>query len=98
MKDEFVNIALNNNEALERFELEVDGHIAFITYEKTRGVLRLLHTESPQELAGRGVASALVEKTLLYIKEHNLKLQPLCPFVNAYIKRNTEWENYVVRA
>lgn len=96
MNDELVNIALNNNKALERFELEVDGHIAFISYENQGGVLKLLHTESPQELAGRGVGSALVEKTLNYIKEHNLKLQPLCPFVHAYIKRNPEWQTYVV--
>lgn len=95
MKDELKPIALNNNKDLNRFELTVDGHTAFITYDYRGEVIRLLHTESPQELAGKGVGSALVEKTLDYIKEHNLKLKPLCPFVHSYIERHSEWKPFV---
>jgi predicted GNAT family acetyltransferase len=32
--------------------------------------MTLIHTESPEELAGRGVATALIEKTLAYIEEN----------------------------
>lgn len=96
MNQELEPLVLQNNTSEQRFELEVDQHIAFISYEQQDDVLSLLHTESPAALAGRGVGSALVEKTLQYIKEHQLKLKPLCPFVGAFLKRHPQWQSLVV--
>ena len=36
-----------------RFEIERDGHVAFLDYSLGGGVLRLLHTEVPDQLQGR---------------------------------------------
>jgi predicted GNAT family acetyltransferase len=44
-----------DNEARDRFELDVDGTIAFVTYRKSPGAITLVHTEVPPELGGRGV-------------------------------------------
>lgn len=95
MKEELVNIPLVKNEEKKRFELEIDGHIAFIDYKERDTKIWLIHTESPEELAGRGVGTALVEKTLSYLEENNYSLIPLCPFVFAYIKRHPEWKEIV---
>jgi len=46
-------------------------------------------------LAGCGVATALIEKTLAYIEENKYTLVPLCPLVFAYIKRHPEWVRVV---
>jgi predicted GNAT family acetyltransferase len=91
MKPEYEELNLVKNEENHRFELSVDGFTSFIDYKERPGVITLIHTESPEELAGRGVATALVEKTLAYLDENSYELVPLCPYVFAYIKRHPEW-------
>src|SRR5690606_25308505 len=95
MKPEFENISVVKNEEAKRFELTVDGYTAFIDYKERNGVITLIHTESPEELAGRGVATALIEKTLAYLENNEITLVPLCPLVVAYIKRHPEWGRIV---
>lgn len=95
MKEEFINLPLIKNEETKRFELTVDGHIAFIDYEENEKIIKLIHTESPEALAGRGAATALIEKTLNYLEENAYGLVPLCPLVFAYVKRHPEWKRLV---
>lgn len=91
MKPEFENLDVKKNNDTNRFELSVDGYTAFIDFKEKENSISLIHTESPEELAGRGVATALIEKTLVYLEENNFQLVPLCPLVFAYIKRHPEW-------
>lgn len=95
MKEEYINLELVNNEAGNRFEMNVDGNIAIIEYKQYPGKMALLHTEVPPQLEGKGAATAIIEKTLAYIEKNNLKLIPLCPLVVAYIKRHREWKRLV---
>src|SRR5690554_7037592 len=95
MKLIFKNIPLIKNKEKGRFEIIVDGHLAFTNYGEFGSQIALVHTETDPELAGKGAASALVEKTLNYLERNNLKLLPFCPFVFAFIKRNPEWKRIV---
>ena len=95
MKEEFKELKVIKNEDANRFELEVNGHIAFIDYKQKDNDIYLIHTESPKELAGTGAAAALVEKTLIYLEENNHPLVPLCPYVAAFIKKNRDWVRVV---
>ncbi|MGL4581664.1 MAG: GNAT family N-acetyltransferase [Flavobacterium sp.] len=95
MKEEYVTLEVVKNTDTKRFELTVDGYTAFIDYEEEGKVIKLIHTESPEELAGRGVATALIEKSLMYIADKGYELFPLCPLVYAYIKRHPEWKRIV---
>ncbi len=95
MKEEYITLELEKNEAGNRFEMNVDGNIAIIEYKQLPGKIALLHTEVPAELEGKGAATAIIEKTLTYIEKNNLKLIPLCPLVVAYIKRHPEWKRIV---
>ena len=92
MKEEYVQLPLVKNEAAKQFEMEVDGQTAVIVYEEQHFTISLLHTEVPEALEGRGVANAIIEKTLAYIEKNHLRLIPLCPFVVIYIKRHPEWK------
>jgi len=95
MKEEYENIALIKNDAENKFQMTVDGHTAFILFKERENIISLIHTESPDELAGRGVATAIIEKTLQYLDENNYTLVPLCPLVYAYIKRHLDWTKIV---
>lgn len=78
----------------KRFELEVDGHTAFIEYVlNTKNVMYLTHTEVPKKLEGKGVGNKMIREALAYIVEKGYKLAPLCPFVAAFVKRHKEYQD-----
>jgi len=91
MKEEFLPLQVIKNDETKRFELTVDGHIAFIDFKQEDQIIKLIHTEVPEELAGRGVAAALVEKTLVFLEDNDFSLYPYCPYVFAYIKKHPAW-------
>ena len=85
----------SNNTQARRFELELDGKVAYIDYRLEGKTLTLLHTEVPKELSGKGVGSKLVSGTLQYISDNNLKLIPSCSFVEGYIEKHAEWKDLI---
>ena len=92
MKAEYDNLPLLKNEVAKQFEMEVGGQTAVIVYLEHHFTITLLHTEVPSALEGKGVATAIIEKTLVYLEKNHFRLIPLCPFVAAYIKRHPEWK------
>jgi predicted GNAT family acetyltransferase len=89
-------LPLVNNQAIHNFEMVVDGHRAFIDYQQKGDKVFLIHTEVPVELEGKGVATALVEKTFKHLEANNLKIVPYCAYVKGFLKRHPEWERLVV--
>lgn len=91
MNTAYFNIPLVKNKATNRFEIALNNSIAFIDYKETANQIALVHTEVPKAISGRGVASALVEKTLQHIKKSGKKILPYCSYVFAYIQKHNEW-------
>ena len=87
----YPDIPLINNEPIHNFELTVEGTRSFVDYKKRGDNVYLIHTEVPEEMEGKGIASDLVEKTFLYLEQHNLKMVPLCAYIMSYLKRHPEW-------
>lgn len=79
---------------LKRFELEIEGETAYVEYIINKvDVIYLTHTEVPQTLEGKGVASEMIKSVLNEIKSRELKLIPICPFVTSYLMRHPEWKS-----
>lgn len=76
-----------------RYEMEVEGHLAVADYEAVGTVVAITHTGVPEELGGRGIASKLMAFVLADIKAQGKKVNPVCPFVAAYIDKNPEWKS-----
>ena len=106
MKEEFNYLEVIKKDESKRFELTIDGHIAFIDFtQRGTDVIKLIHnevpkellihTEVPKELGGRGIAAVLVEKTLQYLEKNKFTLYPICPYVFAYIKKHPAWKRIV---
>jgi len=54
----------------------------------TKERLTVFHTEIGPEFEGRGFAKLLLEKLVSYAREKNLKIVPLCPYVNIQFRRH----------
>ena len=80
------------NEAHHRFELTVEGHMAYEVFERFPGGIAYLHTIVPKELGGKGVGGKLVKYILDYAADNHLKVRPDCPFVKAYIDKHPEYQ------
>lgn len=80
-----------------RFEIEDRGQVAFLEYSLAGNVLRLIHTEVPDELQGKGIASELAKSALDWAREHGKKVDVICEFVGAYLERHPEYADLVSR-
>jgi hypothetical protein len=84
---------VTNNEARSRFELVVDGARAVAQYTLDGEVMRFTHTIVPQEVEGRGIGSRLIKGALDEARSRGLKVDPVCPFVRAYIEKNAKYRD-----
>jgi predicted GNAT family acetyltransferase len=80
-----------------RFELEQDGLLATLDYTVTGNILALVHTEIPKDLRGTGVASTLVQTAFQWARDHQKKVDVVCPFVAAYLETHPEFSDMVLR-
>lgn len=82
---------VRNNTPLNRYELDVDGEIAFADYRLAPGKVIITHTETPRALRGRGIASKLVQGALEQIRADGLKVVAGCGFVVDYLEKHPEF-------
>ncbi|HWB47327.1 MAG TPA: GNAT family N-acetyltransferase [Hyphomicrobiaceae bacterium] len=85
--------AVRDNPTRHRFELEVDGHVAFALYSLKPGVITFIHTEVPKELSGRGVGSTLARGALEQVRARGLKVVAQCPFIKAFMEKHPEFND-----
>ncbi len=84
---------VRNNSALNRYELNVDGAVAFAEYRLAPGKIIIMHTETPPALRGRGIASELVQGALEQIRADGQKVVAGCGFVVDYLEKHPEFSD-----
>ena len=82
--------AVRDNKAQSRFELDVEGAVAFANYRLTPSAVIITHTETPRSLRGRGIASELVKGALELIRADARKVVAGCSFVVDYLAKHPE--------
>jgi len=82
--------AVRDNKTLGRFELDVEGGVAFANYRLTPQAVIITHTETPRALRGRGVASELIKGSLNLIRADGHKVIARCGFVVDYLYKHPE--------
>ena len=87
---------VRHNEALQRFECTLDGHVNVADYVLSNGTLVMTHTAVHPSLQGRGVAAALVERALAFARVEGLKVDPVCSYVQGYLQRHPEHHTLAV--
>jgi uncharacterized protein len=87
--------AVRDNKAKSRFELDVEGGLAFANYNVTPEAVIITHTETPRALRGRGIASELVKGVLELIRADGQKVVAGCGFVVDYLRKHPEYADLV---
>jgi uncharacterized protein len=76
---------------MSRFEIEEGGQIAYLEFELDgTGWLTLWHTEVPEALRGRGLATELVKSAFDYAKANELRVDVICPIALRYLREHPE--------
>jgi len=79
-----------DNEAEERFEVELDGRLAQLVYDLGDGDLALIHTEVPSALEGHGIGGQLVTAAVDRAVQDGLTIIPQCPFARGWLQRHPD--------
>lgn len=86
---------VRDNAAQNRFEMDLGDSMAIAAYRSSPGVVAIYHTEVPPQHGGQGLGTALMRGVLDIIRARNEKVQPRCPFVTAFIRKNPEYRDLV---
>lgn len=84
---------VRDNPTAHRYELEVDGVVAYSEYLRASGIVTFIHTVVPDALAGKGVGSALAKGALDIVRADGNKVVARCPFISAYITKHPEYRD-----
>jgi predicted GNAT family acetyltransferase len=84
-----------DNIALGRFELAVEGGVAFADYRREPGHLVITHVETPPALRGGGIAGRLMAGLLDQARGEGVKVAPICPYAAVYIRRHRQYQDLV---
>lgn len=84
------NAVLDNRER-GRFELMVDGQLAFATYARQGSTLVIPHVEAAPSLRGTGAADRLMRGVMEIARAEGAKVRPLCGYAAGWLRRHPEF-------
>ena len=84
-----------DNPARGRFELDVDGQVAWADYRRDATRLVIDHVEAPMPLRGTGAAGRLMEAVASEARRAGLRITPICGYAAAWLRRHREHADLV---
>ena len=84
-----------HNTRQQRFEVQMQGEAALVSYTREGGRVVFDHTYVPEAFRGKGVAAALVRAALNEAREQHWQIVPQCSYVAAFIERHPEFASLV---
>jgi predicted GNAT family acetyltransferase len=85
--------SVHDNRVAQRFEMDLGGKTAFVSYRRKDQILTLLHIEVPAEFQGRGLGTQLAHDVLELVRAEGARVVALCPFIRIYIARHAEFRD-----
>ena len=87
MPDTFANGVTDTGSTFELYE---NGALAFADYRADSGRLIIPHVEAAHALRGTGAAARLMEGVVDAARQRGLKIVPLCPYADAWMRKHPE--------
>ena len=79
-----------HNPAENRFETWLEGRLSKLDYIEDGDTIVMTHVGVHPDDRGHGVAGKLTEVALAYARAKSLRVIPMCSYVAAYIRRNSQ--------
>jgi len=86
-----------DNTAERRYEMKLDGGMAFIDYTVAGNVRTLTHAQVPVALRGGGIAARLTSGALDLARAQGVRVVPRCPYVVTFIDRHPQYQDLLAR-
>jgi predicted GNAT family acetyltransferase len=80
---------------LERYEIVVGDQVSVLQYRRRDSQVILAHTEVPESLRNRGLASLLAKRAFDDARRSGTRIIITCPFVTAWLRRHPEYQDLV---
>jgi predicted GNAT family acetyltransferase len=93
MPPESLKVKVVNNPEKDRFEVDDNGQLSVLVYQLKAGKIFLTHTEVPPELENKGLGSNLAHAALEYARRSQLRVVPVCPFIQHYVDVHPEYND-----
>jgi predicted GNAT family acetyltransferase len=84
-----------NNEQQMQFQIHIDGEIALLEYRFYRNALALMHTEVPENLEGKGLASQLARYAFEWARIKGMRVRVYCSFVKTWLEKHPEYADII---
>jgi len=84
---------IRDNKQAGRYELDLDGGVAFANYRQSPGTVTVTHTEVPAALRGQGMGAKLSAAVLDHIRSQGLKVVPRCGYFAGFIRDHPEYHD-----
>lgn len=95
MTDAKPSFEVIDNAEAGRFEVHLDGEVAFAEYRLLESGILFPHTVVPPAFEGKGVGGAMVRHAMAYAREKGMKVIPVCAFFAGYIAKHPEFHDLV---
>ncbi len=78
----------------ERYELRQDGKaIGYLAASASGDTVVMAYIEIQPERRGRNLSSVLMRRAMDHVRESGLKVNPLCPVVASFLRRNLDYRD-----
>ena len=89
-------LRVRDDPATARYVAEMDGQeVGFAAYAAGSNPVVFTHTEVEHPTRERGIGTALVRAALDDVRARELLIVPRCPFVAAFLRRHSEYQDLV---
>jgi predicted GNAT family acetyltransferase len=78
---------------MQRFEMATGAGLVVANYRWDGDLLVIFHTEVPRELRGEGIGETFVRDVLDQLRQRNIRVVPLCWFVQEFVARNPQYRD-----
>ena len=81
------NLDIRHEAERGRFVTTVEGNDCYVQYKLDEHIMHIISTQVPSAVGGRGIAAALTEEALRSAEAKALKVDPVCPYTAAFMRR-----------
>ena len=82
---------IRHHPGAHRFNTVVDGYEALLDYHMEGDQMVVTHTNVPDEIGGRGIASELVRAAFEHARGQGWRVRPMCSYAAAWAERHPEY-------